>query len=282
MSRAKQALARFNVGSASFHCRAGHPVKTSAKVPKLKSSSAIIGTAGWSIPAKDRDALPFTGTALQRYSRVLHGVEINSSFYRPHLASTWARWAASVHDDFRFSVKVPKTITHQAKLIGCAALTAEFVNDLTPLGAKLAVLLVQLPPKLGFDHAVASAFFADLRAMTDARIVCEPRNISWFGPEADALLDRLGVARVAADPALDAAAALPGGWRGLTYRRLHGSPLMYRSPYSNETLEAVARLIAEEARHGAETWCIFDNTAGSAALGNALDLAKKIASLKRQ
>ncbi|WP_293881246.1 DUF72 domain-containing protein [Sphingomonas sp.] len=244
--------------------------------------SAIIGTAGWSIPAKDRDAFPPTGTALQRYGQVLRGVEINSSFYRPHRASTWARWAANVPDHFRFSIKVPKTITHQAKLIDCAALTDQFVGDLAPLGEKLAVLLVQLPPKLGFSPSVAAAFFADLRAMTRASIACEPRNIGWFGAEADALLGRWGVARVAADPALDAAAALPGGWRGLTYRRLHGSPLTYRSPYSNEALEAVARLIEEETRNGAETWCMFDNTSGSAALGNALDLASKLASLVNQ
>ncbi len=102
--------------------------------------------------------------------------------------------------------------------------------------------------------------------------------MGWIGTEADELLDKLRVARVAADPALDAAAAQPGGWRGLTYRRLHGSPLIYRSPYSDETLDVVARNVADEIRRGAETWCIFDNTAGSAAMGNALDLVGRLAS----
>ena len=242
------------------------------------SSPIFIGTAGWSIPVKDRDAFPATGSALQRYGQVLRGVEVNSSFYRPHRASTWARWAATVPDDFRFSVKVPKTITHQARLIDSMGLVAQFVKDLAPLGAKLAVLLVQLPPKLVFDPVVGSAFFTDLRAMTDVPVACEPRNMGWFGTEADALLDKLRVARVAADPALDAAAAQPGGWRGLTYRRLHGSPLIYRSRYSDETLDVVARNVADEIRRGAETWCIFDNTAGSAAMGNALDLVGRLAS----
>jgi uncharacterized protein YecE (DUF72 family) len=242
------------------------------------SSRIIIGTAGWSIPVKDRDAFPATGTALKRYGRVLRGVEVNSSFYRPHRASTWARWAATVPHHFRFSVKVPKTITHQAKLIDCMDLAAQFVNDLAPLGAKLAVLLVQLPPKLGFDPVASSAFFAGLRAMTNVPIACEPRNLRWLGTEAGELLEKLGVARVAADPALDGAAAQPGGWRGLTYRRLHGSPLIYRSPYTDETLEVISNQLADEARRDAETWCIFDNTAGSAATGNALDLVGRLAS----
>ena len=52
------------------------------------------------------------GTHLQRYSRWLRGVEINSSFYRPHRTATYERWAASVPEHFRFAVKIPKAISH--------------------------------------------------------------------------------------------------------------------------------------------------------------------------
>jgi len=86
-----------------------------------------------------------------------------------------------------------------------------------PLAAKLALLLVQLPPKLGIDPAVAERFFTNLRQSTDTEIVCEPRHAAWLEPAAETLLMRLRVARAAADPALTAAAAAPGGWLGLPY-----------------------------------------------------------------
>jgi len=235
----------------------------------------MIGTAGWSIARKDAAAFPGEGSALERYSRRFDGVEINSSFYRPHRASTWARWAASVPDGFRFSVKVPKTITHQGKLRDLDPLPA-FAQDIAPLGAKLAVLLVQLPPKLAFETEVAERFFSTLRRMIDADIVCEPRNPSWFEDEANGLLDRLRVGRVAADPAPVAAAARPGGWQDLPYWRLHGSPVMYLSSYSDAVIDSYARQIRDAVGQGLRPWCVFDNTAASAATGNALSLLERL------
>jgi uncharacterized protein YecE (DUF72 family) len=87
---------------------------------------AFIGTAGWSIPAIHAHAFPGSGTHLERYGAVLNAVEINSSFYRPHRQKTYARWAASVPEDFRFSVKLPRTITHHQRLIDFEADLARF------------------------------------------------------------------------------------------------------------------------------------------------------------
>lgn len=239
----------------------------------------IIGTAGWNIAAAAADRFPQEGTALERYSAVFGGVEINSSFHRPHRRSTWARWAESVPDGFRFAVKLPKAISHQSKLVGCRDLVERFLDECLALGGKLAVLLLQLPPKLDFDPAAAEEFLADLRARTGAAIACEPRHPGWFSPEADGLLHRLGVARVAADPAVVPAAASPGGWRGLAYWRLHGSPVTYRSSYGPERLEPYAREIAAASAGGCEAWCMFDNTASSAATGDALALAARLEAL---
>lgn len=234
---------------------------------------AIVGTAGWSIARGDAHAFPADGTALERYARVFGGVEVNSSFHRAHRLSTWAKWAASVPPGFRFAVKIPKTITHQAKLVDTAALIAPFAGEVAGLGSKLALLLVQLPPKLGFDADIAARFFDTLRAAIDAPVACEPRHAGWFYDAADTLLDRLHVARVAADPALSTAAAEPGGWRGLAYWRLHGSPAMYRSSYDDAVLDAYAARIAATP---ANAWCMFDNTAASAATGNALALMARL------
>ena len=237
---------------------------------------AVIGTAGWSIARKDAAAFPADGTALERYSHVFDGVEVNSSFHRPHRASTWAKWAASVPEPFRFAVKIPKTITHQAKLVDVNALVAQFAQEIRPLGPKLALLLVQLPPKLSFEAPVAEQFFTTLREAIATDIVCEPRHATWFEDGSDILLKRLRVARAAVDPALSPAAAVPGGWLGLHYWRLHGSPAMYRSSYTEETISRYAASIHAARDEGLDTWCIFDNTAASAATSNALSLMAKL------
>jgi uncharacterized protein YecE (DUF72 family) len=232
---------------------------------------ARIGTAGWAIGKASGGAFPFEGSNLERYSRVLSVTEINSSFHRSHRAATWERWRDSVPTDFRFSAKVPKAITHKHKLIGCDELISQFVAEAELLADRLAVLLVQLPPKLSFDVHLADRFFHRLRASTAASIVVEPRHASWFDVPAEALLNKLHVARAAADPAICPSAARPGGWRELTYWRLHGSPIKYRSSYQDR-LPSYARALLETSEQTTESWCIFDNTASSAAISDALQL----------
>jgi len=215
---------------------------------------------------------PAEGSHLARYAARFPAVEINSSFYRPHRPSTWARWAAETPPDFRFSAKLPKTITHQLRLAGADEALDAFLSQAHAMGEKLAVLLVQLPPSLAFDAAVAAPFLAGLRVRTSASIACEPRHPSWFEAEVDALLAELGVARVAADPACVPAAAEPGGARDLVYHRLHGSPRVYYSAYPPDYVAALADQVAREAEAGRKTWCIFDNTALGEAWRNGLEL----------
>lgn len=239
-----------------------------------------IGTAGWAIPSAVAAEFPGEGTALNRYAARFDAVEINSSFHRPHRLSTWERWRDSVPSGFRFAVKMPKTISHQRKLADCAHLLTEFLEQVAGLGDKLGALLLQLPPKLAFDPAVAGPFLRDLAVRSPAALACEPRHPSWFEPAADGLLAGLRIARVAADPAIVPAAAVPGGWLGLRYWRLHGSPRMYRSSYGDR-IESYAAAIAAGNSAGGEAWCLFDNTAGSAATGDALALQRALAALPR-
>jgi uncharacterized protein YecE (DUF72 family) len=229
-----------------------------------------IGTAAWSIPKQHAAAFPATGSHLERYGGVLNAVEINSSFYRPHRMITYERWAASVPEHFRFAVKIPKAITHERLLQDASNLLDRFLSEVSSLGPKLGPLLVQLPPSLRFEPGVADVFLSDLRSRIDGPIVCEPRHASWFAPEINALLDELRIARVAADPAPVPGAGIPGGWRGLSYYRLHGSPKIYYSAYSPDDLAGIAQRLACEAAAEIETWCIFDNTAAFAATGDAL------------
>jgi uncharacterized protein YecE (DUF72 family) len=176
-----------------------------------------------------------------------------------------------VPEHFRFSVKIPKTISHERKLVDCEEPLASFLEEVSELGGKLEILLLQLPPKLMFDEGIAASFFKLMRSRCATEIVCEPRHASWFDPGADAFLREQGIARVAADPARHPDASVPGGWLGLSYFRLHGSPVMYRSSYEDR-IDALAQQLSAEDNQGRRTWCIFDNTASSAAISDALRL----------
>jgi uncharacterized protein YecE (DUF72 family) len=235
-----------------------------------------IGTAGWSIPRIHAAHFPEQGSHLERYASVFSAVEINTSFYRPHRTSTYEKWAAFVPDFFRFSVKAPKTVSHAPTSDEVAANLDAFFAEIAGLGEKLGVILIQLPPKRAFVEDEAVRLLSAFRHRTDITIALEPRHPSWFAPDADALLRSLEIARVAADPPRAEGADRPGGWNGLTYFRLHGSPDIYRSPYGEARLGDVARSLREAAESGGDAWCIFDNTTSYAAAGDALVLSRML------
>jgi uncharacterized protein YecE (DUF72 family) len=241
----------------------------------MTSSPVRIGTAGWSVPSRYAAELPPDGSHLERYARRLDAVEINSSFYRPHQRKTYQRWAQSAPSGFRFSVKLPKAMTHEQRLADCGALLDSFAGEATGLGDRLGVLLAQLSPKLAFDKRVANRFFRDLRQRLDVPVVCEPRHASWFTPDVNDWLAERHIARVAADPAPVPGAGEPGGWNGLAYYRWHGSPRIYYSDYDEIALLALGKRLDAQRRHGVPIWCILDNTASGAALGNALALTRQ-------
>ena len=233
-----------------------------------------IGTAGWALPREVHEHFAEGGSHLARYASRMNAAEINSSFHRPHQRSLYERWAAAVPDDFRFCAKLPKTITHEKRLVDCGALLAAFMDQAGGLGPRLHCLLVQLPPSLAFDASVAESFLRLLRNTHAASIAMEPRHVSWFTLEADAMLRDFRIARVLADPVRHAPGRAPGGWPGLVYLRLHGTPRMYYSSYQPAVLHALAQRLRLALDEAEEAWCIFDNTASGAATGNALDLVK--------
>lgn len=166
-------------------------------------------------------------------------------------------------------MKAPRAITHERRLVDVAGLLETFLSEARRLGDKLGPLLVQLPPSLVYDPDAGAKFFTGLRDQHDGPVACEPRHPTWFEADADEVLRSLQIARVAADPARHPLAGEPGGWPGLSYWRLHGSPRMYYSEYSAPALAALAGRLREGPD---ETWCIFDNTTSGAAASDALAL----------
>jgi uncharacterized protein YecE (DUF72 family) len=235
-----------------------------------------VGTAGWSIPRAAASRFESVGTHLQRYARRLRCTEINSSFYRPHAAATYARWRESTPPDFRFAVKMPRTITHELKLQNVRDPFAAFLAETDGLAEKRGPLLVQLPPSLSFDAKSVTPFLDLVRSMYDGPVVCEPRHPTWFESRVASLLDRYRISRVAADPSPVPEAVAPNGWTRLAYFRLHGSPRKYWSRYEKNQIAALATT-ARTIPSAEEVWCVFDNTASGAAIENARELIEMVA-----
>jgi uncharacterized protein YecE (DUF72 family) len=240
--------------------------------------SIRIGTAGWAIPRNEAGHFPSTGSGLARYASTFIAAEINSTFRRDHKPDTLLRWADTVGDDFRFSVKMPKKISHEMKLQGADEELRRFTDLSNKLGPKLGPWLLQLPPSLSFDFGVADSFFKTLRTYFHNSVVCEPRHPSWFVGDVARLLETYRISRVAADPGKAPNAGLPGGAPKVAYYRLHGSPRIYYSAYDTNFLAELAASI--QTLDAEEVWCIFDNTASGAAMANALSLRSFTPQLK--
>ncbi|KQR70007.1 DUF72 domain-containing protein [Rhizobium sp. Leaf341] len=224
----------------------------------------VIATAAWSVPGTVAEHFPAEGSGLARYAAVFPGVEVNSTFYRHHREFTYARWAASVPDAFRFALKLPKAMTHEHRLSEIGALFDAFLQEIAPLDEKIGPLLCQLPPSLPFDPAVIEPAMTVFRNGFGGQIVLEARHRSWASGEARTLLDHHHIDRVLADPApvwpLETFDTPP------VYVRLHGAPTIYYSAYDDAEIQRFRTALS------ADSWCVFDNTASGAAIENALTM----------
>lgn len=227
----------------------------------------ITATAAWSIPKKVASRFAGEGSGLARYASLFNGVEINSTFYRRHKPSTFARWADAVPDDFQFAIKIPKEITHTRGMMDIGGPLDTFLDDIAPLGTKRGPLLCQLPPSAAFDAEQFGLAFKTIRAAHSGQIVIEVRHKSWASAEAKDLLKTYAIDRVLADPAavwpVDDFAEAP------RYVRLHGKPKIYYSSYTEDEIAAFSKLLTPD------SWCVFDNTASGAAIENALTMLAK-------
>jgi uncharacterized protein YecE (DUF72 family) len=249
--------------------------------PQQALQGICLGCAGWSIPGALADLFPAHGSQLERYGKVFGAVEINSSFYRPHRHATYARWAASVPEHFRFAVKLPRIITHERRLQEVGTLLDAFLADVAGLGKRLGCLLVQLPPSLEYRSERLLAFLDELQRRHRGAVALEPRHPSWFDGLASVQLAARRVARVAADPSPGRGGCEPAGDRRLSYFRLHGTPRTYYSEYDPAALAALAPRLEAARRQSEIVWCIFDNTALGAAQPNALAVQALLAGRAR-
>ncbi|WP_416203186.1 DUF72 domain-containing protein [Xanthomonas euvesicatoria] len=233
-----------------------------------------IGISGWRY-ARWRGTFYPAGLAQRRELEYAAGcfpsVEINGSFYSLQRPDSFQRWHDETPEDFVFSVKGPRFITHMKRLRDCEqALANFFASGILRLGAKLGPVLWQLPPTLRFDAELLDAFLGSLPRDSEAalararkrdtalmqgrsalaidrnrpiRHALEVRHDSFCDPACMRLLRRHNVAVVVADtagkfPYLEDVSA------DFVYVRLHGDAQLYASGYSDTALDRWAARIA--------------------------------------
>ncbi len=176
----------------------------------LSAPQVRIATAGWAIPRAVAEQFPAGGSGLARYAAIFPGVESTPAFIGRTNPKPIARWAATTPEGFRFAVKAPKLATHDLRLVDAFEPIDRFLSETAALGEKRGPVLLQLPPSLVFDPAIAARFADGFRARYEDDAVVEPRHPSWFEPQAEALLNTHRIARVAADPAVSPQSCVAG------------------------------------------------------------------------
>jgi uncharacterized protein YecE (DUF72 family) len=159
-----------------------------------------VGTSGYNYPEWRGSFYPEkfpTAKMLPFYAERLTTVEINYTFYRSPNPSILAGWGRQTPPHFRFTLKAPKRITHDAKLRDCAESLKYFLETAATLGPKLAILLFQLPPFFRKDVAVLDAFLEGFPAGT--RAAFEFRHASWLSEEVFERLTARNLALCVAD-----------------------------------------------------------------------------------
>lgn len=155
-----------------------------------------LGTQGWSYKDWVGTFYP-PGTQpsnyLTVYSRYFDAVELDTTFYGIPTPQRVDKWRASTPDDFQFTAKVPRSITHDRHLVGAEDEMREFLSAISRLESKLGAVVIQLPPDFTYaERPALASFLASLP--DDIRFAAEMRHRSWLRDETYELLREHGVA----------------------------------------------------------------------------------------
>ena len=213
----------------------------------------------------------------ERYAEEFDTVEINASFYRLPLASTFEGWREKAPPGFRYAVKVNRFITHMKKLFDCETEVDRFIALARPLGEKLGPLLYQLPPSLHKNVERLDSFLA--RLPRDIEQVVEFRHKSWYDDEVLEVLDSHGIGFVAHD--LKGLVSPRWASARTAYVRLHGTSGRCHGRYSDEALTEWTDWCLEQARTGRSVWCYFNNDIHGHAIEDARTLKSMVGQMAR-
>jgi uncharacterized protein YecE (DUF72 family) len=197
-----------------------------------------VGASGFSFPSWKPGFYPAgtkQGDFLRYYAERFATVEINNSFYKLPAEATFAKWAASVPDGFRFAVKAPRAVT----VFGRVDFAPDLNARVRALGDRLGPLLVRLADTRERDDAFLERLLDAIDE--DLDVALDLRDPSWDGIE-PALERRRGVVRVN---------QLEAGAAGFRYLRLRDTP------YDDATLAGWAETIEGLLADGLDVLCYF-------------------------
>ncbi|WP_162053155.1 DUF72 domain-containing protein [Pontibacter pamirensis] len=202
------------------------------------------------------------------YTRFFKSVEINNSFYKLPSAETFAKWRASVPDDFLFAVKASRYITHMKKLKDPQESIARFFNNANALEEKLGPVLFQLPPGWSVNIDRLRDFLTLLPPYY--KYTFEFRHHSWYAPEVLDLLRFFNVAFCIYE--LEWHNSPKEVTADFVYVRLHGPEGKYSGSYHDDALQYWAWQCLEWKNQGLQVYIYFDNDQNGYAAFNAMRL----------
>jgi uncharacterized protein YecE (DUF72 family) len=244
-----------------------------------KGSRLYCGTSNIMLPVRNKTFYPAEyrdKSRLTYYASLLNSLEVNSTFYKLPLPRTVARWVAEVPDDFRFTFKLWRDVTHTKGFLYDDNQIDAFLNAVHPAIAKAGCLLVQFPQSIKFSQIRrVSALLQYLTAhklYEGWKLAVEFRDASWYNDTVWEMLDKHEAAVVQHDmpksstPGVELVAAV-------AYLRFHGQAGDYRGSYPDDVLADYASYIKQLLKQGKDVYAYFNNTIGDA-IHNALDLQK--------
>lgn len=244
-----------------------------------QASELYIGTSGVvvQIPQTEYPEAFRGKSRLSYYSSVFNSLEVNSSFYRNPRSATIAKWADEVGEDFRFTFKIPKLISHARNLEFDVNAVSEFIKLVNSVRKKKGCLLIQLPPSVTADSLTSLKkllqTIRDNDAAEEWNIALEFRHPSWYIPTVEKLLYKYNSCIVIHDhPKAPAPMNIIGEF---FYIRFHGENGRYRGHYEKAALAPYVSKAQQWLAAGKTGYVYFNNTMGEA-YANALSLTQLV------
>ncbi|MBK9733263.1 MAG: DUF72 domain-containing protein [Chitinophagaceae bacterium] len=210
---------------------------------------------------------PFQNVSrLTYYASLFNSIEINSSFYKIPQQATVLKWATSVNDDFRFTFKLYKEITHNKELNYNKELLVRFFESINAVKEKCGCLLIQFPPSAGKEFfSKLNNLLSDIQEIKelDWKIAVEFRNKSWYNEATYNLLSIFNAALVIHDIP-KSATPMTNIETDFIYIRFHGPTGNYRDSYSEDFLREYTAYVDEWLEEGKTVFMYFNNTIGDA------------------
>lgn len=238
-------------------------------MPKNSLGKLYLGTSGLILPVPNKAFYPEEYREKSRlcyYSSLMNSIEINSSFYKIPMAKTVAKWATEVGDNFRFTFKLFREITHNKGLFFDPQLLETALQVMNAVGEKKGCLLIQFPGSIRYEHfPQLQTLIQFLKTYLDPNwnIAIEFRHNSWYRDRVYDLLNDHYIGLVLQDkpPAITPMIDMEANF---VYLRFHGPNGNYRRSYPENVLYEYAEYITDWINHGKNVYCYFNNTMGDA------------------